>query len=178
MNRSRLLLGGVLILVVLSLLVFVYMYFFSSRSTEKDISEEARIPAPEFSLPDADGKNISLESLEGEVKVLNFWASWSPYSRDELVALTKLKEEYGDRVAVVALNRDVNSVDGKAFLSSLGLGDTLLFAYDSNDEYFKKVQGFAMPETLFLDAEGNIIFQQHGPMSFEEMKAQVEAILQ
>lgn len=32
--------------------------------------------APNFSLPDADGKSISLSSLKGKVVLLDFWASW------------------------------------------------------------------------------------------------------
>jgi len=175
MYRFRFVLGGVLVLAVLGVLVFLYI---SYMSDSKDAVSESLLQAPEFSLPDASGKIIDLESLEGEVKVVTFWASWSPYTRDELTSLSRLKEEYGKKVSVAALDRDVNPAEGRVYLESLGLGDVLVFVYDQNDEYFKKVNGYAMPETLFVNEDGKIVAHQHGPMSYEDMRAQIERMLQ
>ena len=38
-------------------------------------AEKPRKPAPEFSLPDVDGKTISLSSYKGKVVLLDFWAT-------------------------------------------------------------------------------------------------------
>ena len=37
---------------------------------------EPRKPAPAFSLPDLDGRSVTLESLRGKVVFLFFWATW------------------------------------------------------------------------------------------------------
>jgi len=175
MYRFRFVIGGALVVLVIGGLVLLYISFLRDS---KDSEESALLQAPDFSLPDASGKSISLETLEGDVRVLTFWASWSPYSRDELTSLCKLKEEYGDKVSVAALNRDTNPADGRAYLESLGLGEVLVFVYDQQDEYFKEVNGYAMPETLFLDADAKIVAHQHGPMTYEEMRAQIDSMLQ
>lgn len=176
MNSARLIVVGVLVLILIG--IGATMYFFSGKDSSKEDTGEALVSAPDFSLPDASGKNFSLESLKADVKIINFWASWSPYSKDELTSLSRLQEEYEGKVSIAALNRDTDPSDGRAFLKTLGLGTTVLFVYDKEDEYFKKVQGFAMPETLFLDADGNILAHQHGPMTYDEMRAQIETILQ
>ena len=34
------------------------------------------IPLPEVSLPDLEGHTMSLQSLKGQVVLLNFWTTW------------------------------------------------------------------------------------------------------
>lgn len=161
------------------LLVCAGVYFFLVRpELLKNKGDEGFVKAPAFSLPDTSGNPVSLSDMQGKVTVVNFWASWSPYSKDELSSLIRLKKEFGDDVSIVALNRDSNPNEGKAYLASLQLNQELIYVYDRNDDYFKKVQGFAVPETLFLIGNEDIYFQKHGPMTYDEMKEQIVAILQ
>ena len=34
------------------------------------------VPLPEVSLPDLEGKNVSLQSFKGQVVLMNFWTTW------------------------------------------------------------------------------------------------------
>ena len=34
------------------------------------------VPLPEVSLPDLEGQKMSLQSLKGQVVLLNFWTTW------------------------------------------------------------------------------------------------------
>jgi peroxiredoxin len=51
---------------------------------------ETGSPAPDISLPDPQGKIISLSSLKGEKVLLVFWASWSSQSLAEIRKLNTL----------------------------------------------------------------------------------------
>lgn len=133
--------------------------------------------APSFALPDASGNTITLESVQGEIKLVNFWASWSPYAREELKVLARIKENYGGRVEVVALNRDKVPAEGKEFLRSIGLEDELLFVYDEGDTYYKQVGGYAMPETVFIGPDGEMREHVRVPLSYEEASARLDALL-
>lgn len=133
---------------------------------------------PDFSFPDRQGQEVTFTNVDARIRIVNFWASWSPYSRDELPALVRIKQDYGDDIEVVALNRDTNPNDGRAFFDSLKLGDSLIELYDQQDTYYKTVRGYNMPETLFVNPEGGVLAQVHGPMTYEQMKSTLDTLLQ
>jgi len=140
-------------------------------------NEGTHVVAPGFSLPNAEGQSVVLEDIQAPVRVVHFWASWSPYSKEALPALVELKRAFGEQVAVIALDRDTDPATGRAFLASLQLGDELVFAYDAADTYFKKLGGYNMPETVFLAPDGSILKHVHGPMSYEKMHETVSTLL-
>lgn len=170
-RRAVMVLSTVLVLTIAGGMYYVY------RTKEEAVPHEVYLVAPDFSLPSSDGTRVNLSDVEGTVRIVNFWASWSPYSKDELAAFARLKQAYKDDLTIIALDRDTNPNEGRAFADSLGLAGDMLFVFDQEDGYFKKVKGFAVPETLFIDQEGNIRAHIHGPMTYEEMELQLKAIL-
>ncbi len=172
MRRSRAIAGIVALAVVAGLVAYVVL---TSRSGPEPDESVARIPG--FSLPDAGGLDIVLSDIHADLRLVHFWASWSPFSTDDLRTLSQLQAEFGDRIAVIALNRDTNPEEGKAFLAGLGIGDSLTFAYDKEDMYFKEVGGYNMPETLFIAPDDTILLHVRGPMPYDVAREHVTALL-
>ena len=58
-------------------------------------------PAPELSYFDATGRKRTLAELQGNVVVLNFWATWCTPCRREMPMLSKLQREHANQGLVV-----------------------------------------------------------------------------
>jgi peroxiredoxin len=59
--------------------------------------------APNFELTDQKGEKVTLASLKGSLVVMQFGASFCPFSKAELPNLKKLAEEYADKNVKVLL---------------------------------------------------------------------------
>lgn len=129
--------------------------------------------APEFTLKDYNGNDISFSDFQGKITVVNSWAVWCPFCVKELPEFARLQEEFGDEIVVIAIDRAESLEKVKGFTDPLGVTDKFVFLLDPRDSFYKSIGGFAMPETIFVDAEGFIRIHKRGPMSLKEMREKV-----
>jgi peroxiredoxin len=128
----------------------------------KDPGPQVGVPAPEFTLPDLEGKPHHLADLRGRVVVLNFWATWCPPCIDEMPSLQRLHQAFADRgVEVVAVSVDERFSDVGAFVRKFHLTFTVL--HDDGKKVSRKYQTFKYPETYILDREGRLKSKVIGP---------------
>jgi peroxiredoxin len=119
--------------------------------------------AMEFSLRSIDGQTVSSESLQGEVVVLAFGASWLPLSRTQLQGIRKLADKYSERgVVVYWVSTDSESPKSKnyatdeqlrAFSKKYGLNVTVL--RDPEGKLSRQLKVDQLPAFVILDKQGN-----------------------
>lgn len=132
---------------------------------------------PDLSFGDYEGNTFNLSDLKGKPHVVNSWAVWCPFCRAELEDFAQLQEEFGDEITVVAIDRQESLEKAKGFTDEIGVTNRMTFLLDSKDAFYKRIGGFSMPETLFADAEGNIIIHKRGPMDLEEMRQKINSVI-
>lgn len=170
--------------VIIAIIVIIagggLLFFFtnSQNNQGESISNGSLDKAPDFTLRDYTGNEVSLSDFRGKVVVANSWAVWCPFCRDELSDFAKLQNEFADSVVVIAIDRAESLEKAKGFTDSIGVTSDFIFLLDPDDSFYTSIGGFSMPETLFVDKEGNIGIHKRGPMRFEEMREKVESILQ
>ncbi len=162
--------GTVIALVLINLLIVVFQD--SNTGSERKLFDKV----PEFSLNDFEGNIVSLSDSEGKIRVINSWATWCPFCVEELSDFARLQEEFGDVIVVITIDRAESLEKAKGFMDEVGVTERIVTLLDSKDSFYKSIGGFSMPETLFVDGEGNIRVHKRGPMEFEEMKEKVESI--
>jgi cytochrome c biogenesis protein CcmG, thiol:disulfide interchange protein DsbE len=134
-------------------------------------------PAPTFSLPrlDADG-TIDLDDLEGQVVVVNFWASWCLPCREEHGALEVAWGRYRERgVVILGVSFEDTAEGALAFRDELG-GDWPL-AGDPDSRTAIAYGVFGVPETFVIAPDGSIAAKTTGAVTYEWVTREIESAL-
>ena len=66
--------------------------------TETQPTDPMAYLAPDFTMLDMEGNEVSLASFFGKPIILNFWASWCDPCKSEMPELQKFYEEYGEEI--------------------------------------------------------------------------------
>lgn len=130
---------------------------------------------PSFEIADTEGQLKNVNEWDGQVLLINFWATWCPPCKKEMPAFIELQDQYaeqGFKVIGIALD-DLQSVQD--FADTIGVNYPLLIAeYDGIDlsrNYGNHVG--ALPFSAFIDRQGKIVSTHMGELS----KTQVEDII-
>lgn len=112
--------------------------------------------APEFELPLIDGSGTaSLTDFEGDIVVVNIFASWCPGCRTEHQALVSTAEAFADAgVKFVQIAYQDEPEDTIEFLEELGISPATTYLDDVDSRASIAFGVFGVPETYFIDAEG------------------------
>jgi thiol-disulfide isomerase/thioredoxin len=112
----------------------------------------------DFTLPNVDGKKVSLADFRGKVVIVDFWGTWCPPCRQEIPHFVELLKKYeGKGLRVVGLNYERVPKERipqtiSAFVKQHKIPYPCLIGDDATRE---KVEDFrAFPTTLFIDRQG------------------------
>ena len=163
-----------MMLLFLIVAVFATRAFFkvTTVATDTTFSKEYAL-----TLSDYNGVAVHLYDYRRKVLVAYAWASWCPYCALELQNLSVLKKTYGENIQIVAINRGESLQVARTYTNAISNVDGIVFLLDPMDAFFKEIGGYAMPETVFIDGGGDIIFHQRGPIHIEEVRAKIEELL-
>ncbi|SEH63980.1 TlpA disulfide reductase family protein [Paracoccus alkenifer] len=124
-------------------------------------SEPSAVPGIEFS--DVDGATHSLSDWQGQVVLLNFWATWCAPCREEMPSLDALQRERGGerfQVVTVASGRNPPAAIERFFAE-----ENITELPSLTDPKMSLARAFgvmAMPVTILIDAEGNEVARMTG----------------
>ncbi len=157
---------------VLILIGFVGMLV--ARLIQTNQSEHrASGQAPPFTFTTFDGETISLDDLRGKGVVLNFWASWCAPCRDEAALLEAMwRREKDNGIVFIGLDYLDQEPAAKAYLAEFDV--TYPNGPDLQSAAARRYGIKGVPETFFIDAEGNIQQMVIGPIVSQ---AQMDAYL-
>ncbi len=165
------------LVIVLALMLAAVLYIRLVKNAEPS-AIDTLLEASSVALVDPQGNPVDLATYDETVRIINSWATWSPFSPEELVALNTLAGEYKDRgVVVLAINRNEPKERIEAFLSTLPPLPNITFIRDTADLLYAASAGYTMPETLFYSRDGELIFHKRGALTLDELRMQTESAL-
>jgi peroxiredoxin len=146
-------------------------------SIRKQLAGSEGTMAPEFSLPDAAGNQVSLSSFRGKYVLVDFWASWCKPCRDENPNVVKAYNRFKDKnFTILGVSLDKPGQKDK-WLKAIK-DDNLtwnhvsdLMEWNSPVVSLYKIEG--IPHNVLLDPTGKIIAEKLYGSSLEEKLAEV-----
>ncbi len=121
------------------------------------------VPAPDFTLPDINGKMVSLTDYRGKVVLINIWATWCPPCVAEMPSMEKLNQELKDEdFEILAVSLDVSGAKAVIpFMKKHKLSFSVLT--DTKGAIKSLYQTTGVPESFIIDQEGIIVEKVIGP---------------
>nr|WP_321234140.1 TlpA disulfide reductase family protein [uncultured Psychroserpens sp.] len=135
------------------------------RQKEALSATEIGKPAPKFTAPTPDGKNLALDDAMGKVTIIDFWAAWCGPCRRENPNVVKVYNKYHDKgleIIGVSLDGTKRQKDPKDAWTKAIAQDKLTWNHVSNLNYFDDPVARAynirsIPATFILDENGTIV---------------------
>jgi thiol-disulfide isomerase/thioredoxin len=128
-----------------------------------------------------DAVRLSEVLAQGRPVVLNMWAGLCPVCRIEMPVLQQVYEEYGDRVLVVGIDLGPfvglgSEEDARALLDELGI--TFPAGTTPDAAVVREYEVIGIPAAYFVTPGGQIVQQQAGALTEEELGEHVEALIE
>jgi len=121
----------------------------------------ANAVAPDFTLRGADGRNVRLDELRGQVVLVNFWATWCGPCREEMPRLETLYEKYR-KSGFVLLGVNVDDDPRTALAAAAKLNVSFPVLLDTDKKVSKLYDLSTMPSTIVIDRDGKMRFLHRG----------------
>jgi len=66
--------------------------------------DPALVPAPDFTVYNAQGESVRFSNLSGQPVVINFWASWCIYCKQEMPDFEQVYQDWGGEMCFMMIN--------------------------------------------------------------------------
>ena len=133
--------------------------------------------APDFTLPTADGKTVSLASFRGKPLLLVFWASWCAPCRAEIPHLKKIYEKYhAQGLELLSVSVDSQKAAWEKALAETGMPWTQASDLKGLKSEVAKLYGIqGVPALWLLDSDGKILAVN---LRGEQLDAKLQEVFQ
>ncbi len=132
---------------------------------------------PAVELSDLQGNPVALQRLNGQVILVNNWATWCPPCTAEMPVLQDYYEDHrGQNFTLVAINSGESIEQVQAFVQERGL--SLPVWVDPEEKTMDALNEIRLPSSFVIDASGRVVLYWAGAISREMLEKHVTPLLE
>ena len=128
-----------------------------------------------LSLRTIDGNILNLDSFEGKIVLIKFWATWSTPCIMEFEELKKVCKEYGDNLVVITIAIDKDTERVRNFIERNNIEWFVVIDHDNT--YLKTFNIDTLPTIILLNKEGIIVSKITGYQPYELLKEYIDTLI-
>ena len=133
--------------------------------------------APDFILPQLDGKPLKLSSYRGKIVLLDFWATWCDPCREETPHFEELQQSLGERgLQIVGVSMDDSPEPVKAFYEQFHMNYPVVMGNAKIGEMYGGVLG--LPIVFVIDRKGRVRSKHVGATDAATYRKEIEELLE
>jgi peroxiredoxin len=119
------------------------------------VADDADVEKADFTLKDLKGKPVTLLQLRGKIVLVNFWATWCPPCRKEMVDLDLIYTHYQKQGLVILSLTSEKKSTVKDFLASKDYHPPVLL--DDGGQVAKAFHVDGLPRNFVFDRDGKLV---------------------
>lgn len=177
--------GVALVLVGLAVLTALALgVWLGGRDTQGGVVTAAGRPltverdqlAPLFRLTTLDGVAMDLADTQGDVVLVNFWATWCPPCRAEMPVIEAAYQAHKDKgFRVLALDVREGQAEVAVYAQELGLSFPILLDQSGDVALAYRVQN--LPRSFLIDRQGRVVRIHPGELTPETLERYLQELL-
>ena len=135
---------------------------------------------PNLNLQDLKGTHHELSEYKGKVVLLNFWATWCVPCASEMPLLGEMQRRYKGKLVVIAASIDdpLDRNKLEPFLRKHKAGSLKLMVGPTLDTLSDLGMGDALPDTLFINAEGSVVAKTAGALKRADLEKRLAEMME
>jgi peroxiredoxin len=157
--------------------------------TPAEISQQGSSPSqttvigsrrPDFTLPDIDNQRHSIKDWDGQVVLINFWATWCPPCRREIPTLADLHRELGPKGFTVIGAAMDNPKKVQSFVTKFNVPYPNLIGQRRISQISRQLgnRSESLPYTAIIGRDGRVAYTHLGEIQRQAALDQILPLLQ
>jgi thiol-disulfide isomerase/thioredoxin len=131
----------------------------------------------DFTLKDMNGIEVKLDSFDGKVVLINFWATWCTPCKAEIPDLVAMQAKYNKDLVILGISVDDTADQIKPYAAEYQVNYRMLVGNKRLDVQDALGPLGAVPVSILVDRDGYVAKKHTGIFTREQLETEIRSLL-